>query len=233
MARVRNSDVFFAHMALHFAPDLSPSARRVGAGIIGHFNVKTGQCDPSVERLAAMLGLDRATVIRATGELCGPAGLFERVSHGGRSHRTAYLPRWEAFGEIVDDWNRRMKDGSAPAKVAKMRPSRSQNCDVNSRKNATQTIRRNYSNKLTVPVEGAEQSPPPGNGDASRKRSDGLRKNELRGSVSALPQVVRTSGASRADAAAAAEHRRLAAEIGRLPKHERAAAWLAAMGEKP
>mgnify|MGYP002622661614 CR=1 FL=1 len=56
MPRLAKTDVMFAHMALHLAAGLSPSARRVGAAIIEHYNKKTGQCDPSIERLARIYG---------------------------------------------------------------------------------------------------------------------------------------------------------------------------------
>lgn len=46
-----------------------------------------------------------------------------------------------------------------------------------------------------------------------------------------LLPVVGGRSAAKADAAEAARHRRIAAEINSLPKHEREAAWLAQMGE--
>jgi hypothetical protein len=146
--KVEKNDILFAHLALHLVPGLAAGARRCGAAIIEHFNKRTGQCDPSIERLARMLGMDRATVMRGISELCdGADALFERATHGGRLHRTAYLPRWDRLNDVVADWNARMKDGSPPAKGAKTRPSQSQKCDVDSRKNATQTVRRNRPNQ--------------------------------------------------------------------------------------
>lgn len=228
MSRLAKTDVMFAHMALHLATGLSPSARRVGAAIIEHYNKKTGQCDPSIERLARMLGIDRATVMRATGELCEADGLFERVTHGGRSHRTAYLPRWDRLNAIVDDWDLRMKDGSSPRKVAELRRSRLQDCDVEGRKNATQTDRRNRQKEPTVQVEGSEHG-----GDNPHRPASQDRRNGLRKKIEPQPQrflvhaITGGKGPSRQDAAEAARWRKVSAEIERLPKHEREAAWLA------
>ena len=235
MPRLAKTDVMFAHMALHLAAGLSPSARRVGAAIIEHYNKKTGQCDPSIERLARMLGIDRATVMRATGELCEAAdGLFERVTHGGRSHRTAYLPRWDRLNAIVDDWDLRMKDGSPPRKVAELRRSRSQDCDVEGRKNATQTDRRNRQKEPTVQVEGSEDGGGVSHRPASQDRRNGLRKNSEPQPQRFLVHAITGGKApSRQVAAEAAVERRRADEIGKLPRHEREAAWLAAMGDRP
>ncbi|WP_161632273.1 helix-turn-helix domain-containing protein [Aliihoeflea sp. 2WW] len=59
-----------------------------------------------------------------------------------------------------------------------------------------------------------------------------MREERASGQASMLLPIVGGKGASKADAAEAARHRRVAAQINRLPKHERAAAWLAAMGER-
>jgi len=231
MPRLAKTDTMFAHMALHFAVGLSLSARRVGSAIIEHYNKKTGQCDPSIERLARMLGIDRATVMRATGELCEVDGLFERVTHGGRSHRTAYLPRWDRLNMIVDDWDLRMKDGSPPRKVAELRRSRSQECDVEGRKIATQTDRRNRQKEPTVQVEGSEATAEFPHRSASEEGRKGLRKREIEPQRQRFLVHAIAGGKppSRQDAADAARDRRMTDQIGKLPKHEREAAWLAAM----
>ncbi len=84
MALLEANDILFAHKALNIVPGPSANARRVAGAIIDHFNRKTGQCDPSVGRLARLLGVNRATVIRATNDLCSEeSGLFENSSHGG------------------------------------------------------------------------------------------------------------------------------------------------------
>lgn len=223
---VRDNDITFAHKALNIVPGLTDAARRVAGAIIDHFNKRTGQCDPSIERLATMLGVDRATVIRATEKLHA-AGLIEKISHGGNSHRTCYLPNWAQFNAVVADWDARMKTGSPPSdllrpavdpaetparKVAGMRRSRSQACDFNSRKDATRTLRSNPSNK---PIEGER-------GDAREKFSptsspQNWRNGLLSGSVrkpdrpDSMPSLV--AGMSRSEIAEQVAAKRLDADL--------------------
>ena len=141
-----------AYKAINLVDGLSKSTRRVAGGLIDHFNPKTGQCDPGVDRMATMLDMNRATAMRATDEL-DKAGLILKDSHGGKFHRTSYQPQWDRFEEIVADWERRMKTGAPPGKVAELQLSRSQDCDVNGRNSATQTLLRN---PLKEPLEDVE-----------------------------------------------------------------------------
>lgn len=174
MKRPEKNQFLFGHIALHIVPGYSAGARRVGAALIEHFNKTTGQCDPSVMRLAKMLGLSRRKVLDATAELCaGNRPLFRKASHGGHSHRAAYLPMWERLSAIVDDWDLRMKDGSAPradapagadmvppllpAKVQKTAPSRGRKLHVEGAENCTQTDRSNRQKK-TGAVEAGKQA---------------------------------------------------------------------------
>ena len=69
MAKLQENDILIALKVINLHPDLSNSARRVAGALIDHFNRKTGQCDPSISRLAKLLGINRATVIRATNDL--------------------------------------------------------------------------------------------------------------------------------------------------------------------
>lgn len=179
MAILEENDILFAHKALNLMPGLTDSARRVAGAIIDHFNKRTGQCDPGIERLAELTGLNRATVIRATEKL-DELGLVSKSSHGGKAHRAAYLPAWDAFRQFVEEWDERMRGGrlkpsekrlnktgdcSAESEhnVATVRRSRSQECDVKGRTAATQTYRRNQSNKPIEreQVETRRQEPPP------------------------------------------------------------------------
>lgn len=159
---MEEGDILFAHKALLLIPGLSDAARRVAGAILSHFNMKTGQCDPSVDRLACMLGIDRATVMKATKKL-HDENLITRTKHGGSFHRTAYEPNFALFNSLVAEWDDRMKTGGAPPdpcrcagtpadtpepNVAKRQPSQSPNGDFDSRQMATQTLRINSSNKL-------------------------------------------------------------------------------------
>ncbi|OHV26596.1 helix-turn-helix domain-containing protein [Rhizobium sp. RMa-01] len=167
MAILEENAILFAHKALNIMSGVTEATKRVAGAIIDHFNKRTGQCDPSIERLATLLGIDRATVIRATEKL-HELGFIEKVSHGGKAHRASYLPNWDRFRAIAKDWDARMKTGDAPGapcrsagtpapNVASVRRSRSQGCDVKGRTAATQTLRSNQSNK---PIEGERGEKP-------------------------------------------------------------------------
>lgn len=154
-----------AYKAINLVDNISRSASRVAGGLIDHYNRKDGQCDPGVDRQATMHGMNRTTVMRATAELVA-AGLFSKISHGGKSHRTKYEPQWNYFAEIVADWDRRMMTGAPPGKVAELRRSRLQDCDVNGRSSATQTHLRNPLKETLEDVEGRALTAtvvPPGN----------------------------------------------------------------------
>lgn len=189
MAILAENDILFAQKALLLLPGLTEATRRVAGAILDHFNKRTGQCDPGIDRLAKMLGLSRATVLRSTEALCAH-GLFEKDSHGGKSHRASYRPQWQRFREFVANWDARMKVGGAPdedvsgpqepkSKVANVRRSRSQDCDVNSRRDATQTHRSNQSNKPIEPeqveTQPSKPAPPP-----VLKRVTGLLKEHVK-----------------------------------------------------
>lgn len=175
-ALLQKNDILFAHKALNMVAGLSANARRVAGAIIDHFNRKTGQCDPSVERLAKLLGIDRATVLRATAELCGGKfGLFQKSSHGGKFKTASYVPCWEIFRSIVSDWEAVMKGDKPVENVAQTPRRTSQNCDVSGRKTATQTNSINQSNK-PLDVEPVEtQAAKPSNSERT-ETPQGLRK---------------------------------------------------------
>lgn len=64
-------------------------------------------------------------------------------------------------------------------------------------------------------------------------RKNGLGKNRHRAKASTPLKVASGSGDEKAETAEAAKHLRLTAKIAKLPKHEREAAWIAAMEGKP
>ncbi|QRY66541.1 helix-turn-helix domain-containing protein [Ensifer sp. PDNC004] len=219
MAILEENDILFAHKALNIMTGLTEATKRVAAAIIDHFNKRTGQCDPGIDRLATMLGIDRATVIRATEKL-HDLELIDKASHGGKSHRAAYRPNWDRFRAVVEDWDARMKTGASPdeqpAKVASVRRSRSQACDVKRRSPATQTLRSNPSNKPIEPerVETRPDKPQP---QAPQRAQQGLGRGRER--PAQRPLLLPISGGrsvSHADAARAAAERRWYAQLHRL-----------------
>jgi predicted transcriptional regulator len=143
-------DVAIGRKALLIAPGLSAADMRVGGAILDHFNKRTGQCDPSIARLAALLGIDEKTVRRATNELCAQ-GLFQKSSHGGKSFRAEYRPQWSKFREIIGDWDRRMRCIDDPERGdenrAEMPADPGRKCPVTPGENVRQTHVSNPCNK--------------------------------------------------------------------------------------
>jgi len=113
--RKRPPDLYIAFKAVALARELTRNEALVAGALLAHFNVKTGQCDPSVNRLGTMLGIARSKVLKATAAICGGASdgkhLFDKRSHGGKSHRASYAPKWDRLAAIVADWESRMAGG--------------------------------------------------------------------------------------------------------------------------
>ncbi len=79
--------------AICLSGSLKDSQRSVAAAILDHYNHKTGQCDPSLDTIAFLVGLSRRTVIRCVNGIVR-AGFFRRIRHGGNYHRNFYEPAW-------------------------------------------------------------------------------------------------------------------------------------------
>jgi hypothetical protein len=99
-------NTLIAHKAISLASELSNSEKRVAAAIIDHFNRRTGQCDPSLDCIAELIGMSRRTAIRATGRL-QKLGFIRRIRHGGHYHRNSYQPVWSRFLQVEADWKSR------------------------------------------------------------------------------------------------------------------------------
>lgn len=220
MALLEENDILFAHKALTLMAGLTDATKRVAGAIIDHYNKRTGQCDPGIDRLSTLLGINRATVIRAT-EALNELGLIKKTSHGGKSHRASYLPNWEEFHAVVSDWDARMKTGKAPSIVAKndqsnvasVRRSRSQGCDVKGRRDATQTLRRNPSNK---PIEPEQVETPVSRPSEpqTRRTSNGLWKgNKPEAQRAMLLPINGGQSVSHSQAAKSAAERRWYAQV--------------------
>jgi hypothetical protein len=157
-ADVSNLKTLLAFKALLLLPNLSLSERRVGAALVDHFNRRDGRCDPGVDRMSALLGLDRSTVLRAVASL-HRRRICKRVRHGGKSQRNSYEPNWELLGEFLSSWNARLHGPSPGAagvdSVAATPPTRSHGGHLAGSTDATQTCLRNL---IEEPVE---VTPPP------------------------------------------------------------------------
>jgi DNA-binding transcriptional regulator YhcF (GntR family) len=217
MALLAQNDVLFAHKALNIVPDLSACARRVAGAIIDHFNKRTGQCDPSVERLARMLGIHEQTVKKATCELC-EAGLINKVMHGGKMHRSKFEPQWARFQEIVADWDAAMKSGNPLGQGSKTATLEviegSETATFEGSETATQTLRSNQSKE---PFEGnaAENSgrKPQAIGVAGRQKGVWKKGSEPPRQRHMLLPIAGGNPATHSQAARAAADKRLFADM--------------------
>ena len=205
MTGVTSRDFARARKAIGLYPGLSAAEIRAANALIDHFNKRTGQCDPSVKRLATLLAIDRATVMRATSKL-DELGLIYRISHGGKSGRTQYYPAWDRLDAFVMDWERRMVDGSAPNNVAIPRPDRSQGCDKAGRKIATQTHTENpykITHRRADPSKSKQTMVP-----AATTHGSGRRDTEVSPSKTPLRQRKPYPGQPRSQVAKQAAYRR-------------------------
>ena len=226
MVELAKNDILFAHMALGLAPGLSSAAKRVGAALLDHYNRKTARCDPSVERLARLLGVDEKTIRRATNDLVAK-GMFKKSSHGGRHNTAAYSPNWTCFRLIIADWNARMKSGKGVGKASANRTEMSgdmgQKCPVDADKNALQTDRTNRKKEpgaVSLSTDGAVAD---GKGLGKEGAKQPIQQNIVHGYSGG-------KSVSRSDAAEAAEARKLSKWIKSLPTTEkRIEAWMQAM----
>jgi predicted transcriptional regulator len=135
-------------------PGLTNAERRVAAAILDHYNRNNGICDPSVEGLAELLGLDRATVLRAI-ERLNELGLILRDRHGGRGHRNSYSPAWDVLLDWGSRWQakraaRAKRRAEARQAVAGDPPTGSQANDDSGGTPATRTYLKNLPKKPTA-----------------------------------------------------------------------------------
>ncbi|MDH4439719.1 MAG: helix-turn-helix domain-containing protein [Rhizobium sp.] len=235
MQVLKKHDILFAHKALNLAPGLSAGDRQVAGAIIDHYNKRTGQCDPSVGRLATLLGVGERTVKRATETLCN-LKLFSKVSHGGKQHRASYVPNWDRFSAIVADWDRRMMSGEGPSDDGDKGPILSiegdRNGPVKGDRNGPQTLRSNQSNKPIAPSGASGQvafdgnsrveEPPRQSQPTGRNRLLSVSERQPNAAQSARPKVVKSP--SHLEAATEQAKRRWDADLRALGWHAHAEA---------
>jgi len=155
---IRRLDTLLALKAIVLARNLVDSDRQIGAALIEHFNRKTGQCDPSLERLSIIVSLSVRTVIRSRKRLVD-AGLFKVARHGGYSSRNSYEPVWAKFKEICGAWDARLKTRS----MSRVSPATRHDCHGDTDIRVTQTYRDNLSKQTcsngTTEQETSPRSP--------------------------------------------------------------------------
>jgi len=201
------SDSLIAFKIICLCDDLSPTTRRVAAALVEHFNRRTGLCDPSLARLAALLGVDRRTVIRAVRELT-KKGYVVRTRHGGYNHRNSYAPCWAFFRKKQDLWRSHWGIVGLRRSAQFMSHLKRQSCHVREGKLVDQTSSNNITEKTYPKVGsnsiGASNSPRPRSADQDQR------------AVFDLPptfRIPRVTTPSSAEAAVDSAERRWAAEL--------------------
>ncbi|WP_158671935.1 helix-turn-helix domain-containing protein [Bradyrhizobium guangdongense] len=141
--RPNKSDVLIAFKAISLTTDMSVTEKRVAATLLDHYNRDTGQCDPALNTIATLLGINRRTAIRATGSL-ERSGYFRIDRHGGKFHRNSYQPIWARFRACENGWAEKRKRAkqfrSAASELSPL-----QGCHIGGGDSATQTYANNQS----------------------------------------------------------------------------------------
>jgi hypothetical protein len=150
-------DTTLAHKAIALSMQLSGTEKRVASAIIDSFNRKTGQCDPSFDRIAHLLGISRRSVIRAVKKL-EMVRFILKIRHGGKSHRNAYLPNWRLFRGLDNEWSARQKTRHWDS-VQRVSPLQCQERPGSGGNSVTQTtFLKNQSKETTGSNVGEEKS---------------------------------------------------------------------------
>jgi hypothetical protein len=97
--------------AASVAPGLRISELRVLVALIEHYRRDTGQCDPSIDRIARLLSITRRTVFRALDHLAA-GGLVIRIRHGGHWNCNQYEPAWGRLLQVEQEWSARLWKGA-------------------------------------------------------------------------------------------------------------------------
>jgi len=141
-------DTTIAHKIINLMPELTGTDKRIAATILEHFNRKTGQCDPGLDRIASLVGVSRRTAIRSVSRI-GRTGVFRVVRHGGYSQRNSYEPVWSRFRELDAVWRVRFRAKSRCADHSKMSPKMCQTCHLAGDQHDTQTFLTNQSQETS------------------------------------------------------------------------------------
>jgi DNA-binding transcriptional MocR family regulator len=113
------------------------------AALIEHFNRQDGRCDPSIDRLVVLLGINRRTVFRALNSLV-TKGYVVRLRHGGLNHRNQYVPNWPFYVAIVKKWDEQFRAASSARRATEMSSSQGQSGHLADGPSVTQTYSNNH-----------------------------------------------------------------------------------------
>ena len=171
-------DVLFALKAIALSDELTGTEKRVAAAIVDSFNHKTAQCDPSLNRIAHLLGASRRTVIRAVIRLEQRRFVLKR-RHGGYSHRNSYEPNWIRYREIEVAWAAHKRTKHWKSTSTEMSHCQSQIGHPSGAADGTQTSLTTLSSKPSDRVSSFEAATTSrkGSGGRSRENSSGVSKS--------------------------------------------------------
>ena len=172
-------DTLLAIKTILLAPGFSPSERRAFGALVEHLSRETGQCDPSVPRLAGLLDLSERQVERAVEGLAGK-GVIRFFRHGGRSNRNQHEITWERVAELHRQWQLRF-NASADARATKMSSTRRHSRRDKGDTNVNQTYLKNLQNRTySQPGRKEKQVPSTPSQDAARSQAERRIDEELR-----------------------------------------------------
>ncbi len=204
----RPLDTTIAHKMINLMPELSGTDKRVAATIIDHFNRKTAQCDPGLDRIAWLVGVTRRQVIWSVSNI-EQTGILRKVRHGGHSQRNSYEPAWSRFRELEAEWKVRFSGKSRGAARAKMSPTTCQPSHLCGDKPVTQTFLINPS-KEPSSIRLVSEESKNANKPTSWKGHSGKEIGQSTGAFRGSAPFERTSSR---DAARAAAERRWSADL--------------------
>lgn len=213
--RVQVLDTLLALKAIALSEQLTGNQKRVATALIDHFNRKTGQCDPSLDTLAALLGISRRTVIRTMLRL-ERVGFFRKVRHGGHFHRNQYEPIWSRFRTIEAEWKRRRKEHSARFRSSEVAPLQGHPSHSGDDNDGTQTYPINQTLETSVSAISGDNLAQRNSADEKKR----LCKTGIVEPIKSLRQTFHVKQTSSRDAAKdAAERRWCNALSARYDKH--------------
>ncbi|SED72369.1 helix-turn-helix domain-containing protein [Bradyrhizobium erythrophlei] len=138
----RKFDTTLAIKAIALSDALTNSEKRIAIAVLDHFNRVTGRCDPSQDTIAALLSVDRRTVVRAINKLVR-VGYFTRVRHGGVRQCNLYRPSWHVFRKLEEQWKLKRRHHADRFRVQEMSPPMGQSCLIDRGAATPQTCKTN------------------------------------------------------------------------------------------
>jgi len=196
--RVGALPILIAFKVIALAEDLSAVERQVGATLLDSYNRKTGQCDPSLDRVAGLLNVHRRTVIRATTKL-EAKGLFRKTRHGGHSHRNHYEPVWLKFRDLEAKWRIRF-EAAAVARRSGMSYSARHGSHNAGDVDATQTCCPNQSKPTLCDSRFNAANSPPSERRGGKGSAIKVQRPMPPGPIGPRPFSIRSADAARAAA---------------------------------